>query len=554
MLTKLKNGQLGVLLIITILLLKSNPVFSQSKETIVTYDIDKREFESILPFDESFKIKFKSTKLISLIQIKYKIDQKGPIDDKFKKKYYFQKDADTQSGYISSDLRNVTLANFSIGGIGPLHPNTPYIFEFYIYEKINLADEASNSLKADVRKVINKLYVDKDVLPDPATIESQFTTMLQKHVQNLYDKDGRPLDVQNLFSTELASYKGELSTAKTNIETAVGNYDGYAKSILPSDFGGSFCSLVEKLNPQELSNPILLDEPLNLLIEGFDDVTLNEMIAFYKLNCNRDFTYSSSIFNGKAKFADKLAIQILSKDQTYKNIESLQLFKSSTILMDKLKLKSDNSFYFKKEIDLSSINGRLDKLIQEERTINENRNTITELNTNVPDVLVNKYTQTSFRNDYKAITDVETAATPYINLDLGLLYACELKDVFALQTVNFHLAPVNRNAIFSDLKGWDKFFKQACLQIGLAQRLGPTDDTYHTFLTGDLGTPYIGLGFRLNRILRVSAGMIAYQQDNDNPIITDKVTKGSFSFTVTINSALSSALGFVGGVLKGVDK
>ncbi|MNR21539.1 hypothetical protein D3C85_1384480 [compost metagenome] len=117
-----------------------------------------------------------------------------------------------------------------------------------------------------------------------------------------------------------------------------------------------------------------------------------------------------------------------------------------------------------------------------------------------------------------------------------------------MQTVNFHLEPVNRNAVFSELEGWDKFFKQACLQIGLAQRLGPTDDTYHTFLTGNFGTPYIGLGFRVNRIVRVGVGMIVYEKENSNPVITDRTTKGSFSFNITINNTLSAALGLIGNI------
>ncbi|MDX6187777.1 hypothetical protein SGQ83_00305 [Flavobacterium sp. Fl-318] len=553
MFKKSNKKEIGVLIITVLLFLSSNLVYSQSKETIVTYDIDKRDFEGILPFDESFKIKFKSTKPISLIQVKYKIDQKGLIDDQFKKKYYFQKDADVVNGYLTSDLRNVSFQSFSIGGIGPLHPNTPYIFEFYIYEKINATDNTANSLKADVEKFINKLYLNTDVLPDPGTITGQFNSVLQKYVTNLYDEEGNALTVQNIFSSDLQNYKSDLTIAKTKIEQAIKNNDSDALQIEPSDFGANFCNLIENLDSKNLVNPDLLDEPMSLLIEGYSNVTLKEMINFYKLNCNRDFTYSSSIINGRAKYNNKLELQVLPKEQRYKNIESLELLKSSIILMNKLKLKSGNSHYFRRAID-SSVNTLLDNIITEEKIINDNRTKISELNADTPNILLNKFSQTAFRNDYKAITEVESAATPYINLDLGVLYASELKDVFALQTVNFHLLPVNRNALFSELKGWDKFFKQACLQVGLAQRLGPTDESYHTFLTGDLGTPYVGLGFRVNRILRVSTGMIVYREENNNPIITDKITKGSFSFTITINSALSSALGLVGGIFKGVNK
>lgn len=542
--------KVGVLVIIVLLSLNSNIACSQSKETEVTYDIDKREFENILPFDESFKIKFKSTKDISLIQVKYKIDQKGLINDKFRKKYYFQKDSDAK-GYLTSDLRNVSSQSFSIGGIGPLHPNTPYIFEFSIYEKVNLTDAAANSLKTDVEKFINKLYLNTEVLPDPETIIDRFNLVLQKHVSNLYDKEANELTVSTLFLSDLTDYKSDLTVAKTAIKTAIDNNDSDAKKIVPSDFGPDFCKLIENLDSKNLVNPDILTEPMNLLIDGYGNVTLQEMINFYRLNCNRDFEYSSAIINGKAKFNNKLELQTLPKEQRYKNIESLELLKSSIILMNKLKVINDNSPYFQRAID-HSINTRLDSIIAEEHIINDTRDKILEVNANTPNILLNKYSQTAFRNDYKAITDVQSAATPYINLDLGLLYASELNDVFALQTVNFHFAPVNRNAIFSELKGWDKFFKQACLQIGLAQRLGPTDESYHTFLTGDLGTPYMGLGFRVNRILRISAGMIAYREENNNPIITDKVTKGSFSFTITINSALSSALGLVGGIIKGV--
>jgi hypothetical protein len=535
---------------ITVLIaLNASLARAQSKETVVTYDIDKREFETVLPFDETFKIKFKSTKPIALIQVKYKVDQSNPINNDFKKKYYFQKNADN-NGYVGPAIRNVSATAFEIGGIGPLHPNTPYVFEFYIYEKINATDEVKNALKADVQKYLNQLYVDTDVLPDPAAIEANFATYLQKYQQGLYDSNGNALTISTLFSTELATYKAGLSTAKNAIDRAITNFDSNALKIDNAFFGTTFCKLVEKLVPAKVTNPGLLDEPVDLLIDGHSSITLKKMIEFYKYNCNRDFTYTNSIFEGKAKFNADLGLQLLPKGQKYNNIESLQLVKSSVVLMKNL--KTSNAKYFNPFSN--QLIGCLSQKIDEAKIIAENRSKLSELNAAVPDILADKYSQKAVRNDYQAITDVETAATPYINLDLGLMYATGLNDVFALQTVNFHLSPVNRRALFSNLEGWDKFFKQACFQIGLAQRLGPSDERFDTFLTGDLGTPFIGVGFRVNRIFRVSAGMMVYQEKNINPIITDKETKGSFAFTITINSALSQALGVVGSVFKGIDK
>lgn len=535
-----KKGTTIVVALLTFLCTYSS--HSQSKETVVTYNLDTREFESNPPFDEVIKIKFKSLKPLTGVRVEYRIDS-TIVSYNNKKKYYFQKET-----VMSKEDMNMSNNSYTLGGIGPLHPNTPYIFEFFIYEKANLGDATIKALKEDLKKIINVLYVESEVLPEPEEIEDKFTATLQKYTDGLYYKNGHRVTVSDLFLSNLGDYKQDIATAKDKIDLATNNYKNLAKQIAIPNFGNSFCQYLENLDTKKITNANIIDEPVNILLKDLNSVTLNQMIAFYKLNCNRNWVYTEAIIKGKAKFTDNnLSILTLENNQVYQNAESLRLLETSLDLMNQLKQKV-NSPYFDRAIDKK----RLATMIKEADTITINRKKITELNANVPDILVNKYSRTAFRTDYYAVTDVESKATPYINLDLGLLYATDLQDIFALQTVNFHLKPVNRNAPFERLKGWDKFWKQSCLQLGLAQRLGPSDKTYHTFLMGDFGTPYAGLGFRFSRIVRVSAGVILYQQDNNNPVITDKITKGSFSFTITINSALSSALGYVGGIFTGV--
>lgn len=545
-----KNLQIKEISIIIIawLLIFPNLARSQSNETVVTYDLDKRDFESTLPFDEVFKIKFKSTKIISGLKVNYKIDIDDDFNDPFKKKYYFQ-----VKEIMTKENMNISSQNFSIGGIGPLHPNTPYLFKFFAYEKVTLTETAVSALKEDVKKIINKLYVENEVLPGPKDIDNEFKTVLNRHVLKLYNKDGTEVSVQNIFIKDLGPYKRGLAISKRKIDDAIKNYNNQARLIIVPHFGASFCQHLEEMDLNKLKNAAILDEPINLLIKGHSAITLRQMISFYKLNCERSSIYSGLIINGRAKFIDNFGIQTLEKNQKYQNAESLDLFKSSIILLNNLKLTEDNTSYFEEPIDTTIIS-RLDEMIISSKIITKNRINITELNAQVPDILADKFSRAELRTDYYATADIESKASPYINLDLGFLFSSKINDVFALQTVNFHAKPVNRNAPLRTLTDRDEFWKRACLQLGLAQKLGPSDDSYHTFLTGDLGTPYIGLGFRLTRILRISAGLIVYQKESDNPIITDKTTKGSFSCTITINSALSSALGYVGGLFKGVDK
>ncbi|KQX00777.1 hypothetical protein [Flavobacterium sp. Root420] len=550
---KSNNRKNRILIAFALLLVSLAPIHAQVKETVVTYDIDKREFESELPFDEVFKIKFKSNKVISGIHVRYKIDLPDTIDEKFIKKYYFQfPDKNDPNAYITKEDLNLSVQNFSISAIGPLHPNVPYKFEFFIYEKINVSENAANALKADIKKTINWLYLENEVLPVPDTIVKRFSTVLQKHVKVLYNDSGRIVGPQDLFKSDLRDYAKGLTKANSEITGETDNYTSASRQILPLFLGNPFCYYLKKMDAKDISNASLLDDPMNLLIKGFSDVTLNQMTVFYRRNCNQGFNYSSEIIKGNVKFITNLGLERLDKDNIYQNAESLELLKASIDVMSSLRTKKNNKPYFDSSID-SRITTLLGQMIEYSQNITKNKKIISTLNAEIPDVLANKYSQTKWLTHYDAVPDVESKATPFINLDLGFLYASELNDAFALQTVNFHVKPVNRNAIFSKLKGWDKFLKQACLQIGLAQRLGPSDDSYDTFLTGDLGTPYVGLGFRVNRIVRLSGGVILYQQKNDNPIITDKITKGSFAFTITINSALSSALGYVGGLFAGAN-
>jgi len=536
---------------VALFLLFATKGYSQSNEVVVIYDLDKHDFENPLPFDQYFKIKFKSTKVITALEVRYKVANANPTTDEFKKKYYFQKNIDGKD-YQSSGVRDFSSQSFSIGNLGPLHASTPYTFEFIVYDKVNMSDASATELKIYIQKFMNELYVKPGVLPPAADIINKFNAMLTDATGSIYGKDYKPTTVNSIFDKELNSYKISLGDASTNIDDGVQNYTAESGRFKPVYFGSAFCNRVTALEAKILKNAYLLEEPVNLLIQGYGGIKLKDMVKFYTYDCNRGFTYLSAILDGKAKFNDKLELVPLDKGQEYQNAETLQLIKTSLILFNKLK-KTNNESYFGTSI-AADIDGRLQSMINDALKVAESRASLVTANANVPNILINKYTQSVIRTDYRAYTDVETSSTPYINLDLGLLYATELNDVFALQTANFHLVPVNRTAEFKDFKHWDNLWKRVCFQIGISQRLGPSDKSFHNFLLGDLGTPYMGIGVRLHRYIRFSGGVIVYQEDSNNPIVTDKITKGSLSFTLTINSGLSAALGFVGKVFDGVNK
>lgn len=523
------------------------------QQKVVNYNIDTGIFSDELPFDERFTIAFTSTNEISSLEIKYKI-QNYDLNKlkKQPKKYYFQ---DTTlvdiEGFISVTRRGINSKTFSIGNIGPIHANTPYVFDFKGFKKIVLDEDDDKSLKYDIKNFLKKIYLSKDPIPASFNmVETELNNILKKYVQgDIFESNRKKvteLDLLVSLNKPIRDLRF-LQIERTEIE---GNNTAIVSRLIPSLSG-----LCIQFNSIVVDNDDLeLNTIINASIENFKDVTLKHFITFLKEDCD-SFDKIKQVISGDKSLVFKMNKLDIIAAEKYNNIETLKFITSGFKDLIELKTPDDLSDYyfdessrglltdFTHEFDNKDESGDdKDGLIAiSEKILSLNNKAIPE----IPNILADKYTEVMLSQiDYYRFTDVQTQSTPYVNIDLGILYATELNNPFILETINFHFSPINRDALLSDIKGfWNLLEKRLSFQVGLAQRLGPTDETFENYLTGALGTPYIGLGFRANRILRISAGAIFHQQPNPNPVVNLKYTKSSFVFSVSINSALSNALG-----------
>ena len=128
------------------------------------------------------------------------------------------------------------------------------------------------------------------------------------------------------------------------------------------------------------------------------------------------------------------------------------------------------------------------------------------------------------------------------------MFAPEIGSSFLFESVNIHLTPVNRKANFSDYKGWDCVLKRVSIMLGIAQRIGNYDDNFGTVT--NIGSPFVGMGVRLNRMIRFNSGVLFYQDQNSNPLITKKISKGTYFVSASLDIKLKDAFTFIGNLLK----
>ena len=140
---------------------------------------------------------------------------------------------------------------------------------------------------------------------------------------------------------------------------------------------------------------------------------------------------------------------------------------------------------------------------------------------------------------------LETKESNYLGLDFGLMVAPEIGSSFVFEGFNFYFRPVNKKVNPSALKGIDKTLKTFSLSLGIAQRIGSYDDNYEALI--GVGSPFIGVGYRLNKNIRLSGGGIFYESSNQNPLVSDTSVKLTYflslSWDISFKDLIKTAIG-----------
>lgn len=533
------------------LVLSSYLGFSQSIKTeTVSLSFNERDFGSPLPFDVPFKIKGTADKNVEKILFQYRIKAR-------KKWHYFppSDDVDNTTGYtksIETWTRNTSADDKFSLSVGPLHPNVEYEFKFIILKKIELTEEDDKLLRADLLTMMSAVLVKEGIQKaDIDALNDNLGARIQTAVSNghLTDINLTPFVVNpfdpplDKISTNLLGYPEKIKNAKHAITIKTkGLTDNY---LYTAKFKEIFTNVItNKITLNPAIKP-LIDKPISPLSTGYETYKLSDFFLFYNHGLINRSTIEL-VLTGKAKIAGAT----ITTSNTY-DLPSIEVILNFYKLISSRYFATDKNImiFSERETDLKQMVQLVEEIITEINKIKEYTAEMEKLKTVFPNLLKDKVVKQSYNVTEESGIDITSEKNPYVGLDLGIVYAPGLSNVFTYQGANIYFVPVNKKAPISTFKGKDKFGKIFSVYIGITQKVGgPTDADYKP-LFNDAGSLLAGFGFRFNRITRVNVGGLIYQYKNINPVLDKYDLKVNPTISLSVDLDVVKALGDVGKLI-----
>lgn len=556
-------------------------LIGQNANSIVIHlDVDagqiKAEDKSKIPFDQPFFIEGTTKNTgIKAVMIKYKVH--GGFEDRH---YFADGHTPDAEGYI--DLGQYPIRNGTFTFIAPkLHPNEFYDFVFDFQEALGLSETVNNQLRLNILNTVNAAYTITvgQTAPSQAllTMNATIAKDIKAATNNkpLYNADNQAVGDLTDYITEdpllsnslgnLANYNAEIYKLNKALlflaepdeereEVVYNTLKAYDQLLVAMD------STVTKVLAND-AYKTRLEAPVNILVDA--NTTLKTVLEFVQNDGNRATfnldkaqlhrlnikniadlpgtnSYVFEILIGRAKMKGNIVESASAYD-----VQSVELLLASLVHLQNFKDADGNLLL--PQGSLTPLNNLLINWLSKVGQIDDWQSKITdEINTHTT-LLENTYSRFSVLTRADTYTDIQSEESPYIGIDFGVMVAPEISSTFVFEGVNFHLKPVNRHAKFSDLKGWDEQLKRISFSFGVAQRVGDYNDTYENLV--GVGSPFVGVGYRLNRMIRINAGGLFYKSQDPNPIINETSVKGTYFLSASIDIKLKDAIQIIGNFL-----
>lgn len=549
--------------------------------SVITVEHDKNRIKDEdlpnLPFDEEFILRISGISTdIKYIRVSYGIRDYTKDDYKEWKHYYLTEEEINDDGTVFLTQTKVNGGFIDLDDFPSLHPNEKYYLKIENIEPFSIGDSKLKVLTDKVQKEINAVYETID--PTPNQLKK-----LRKDIKGL-------IESETLGTSIFINEKGTKKIEDIDPLNDLPNIDNYINvfgrniKLINNEYLNTLAARGNRRLPAfKLLNKIFqVREELIAAIETYRNDPLNvenkkkpitpehypgfSYEEFYEIlveDYGRDMGWESLDIDSSAiksltevkKFSSRLLGTIVGRfemgdkkfkfSDSYRNytfhLPSLEVLqKGFEKLLD---VKDTNDLDIIAPKDLQDILENLNKIIASDKRIKGWYDQERKLGSVLEGTFKNWSRNVGFGTDVV----IDNKETPYIGLDLGYLLAPRIESQFVAQSVNFHLVPVNRNTRINAYKGWKhKVLKNASISIGIAQRIGSPDDTFESLTS--IGSPFVGLGWRFNRLIRFNGGVLLYDEKNTNPIINDKITKGALFFSVNIDFKLREALGLIGNL------
>lgn len=152
------------------------------------------------------------------------------------------------------------------------------------------------------------------------------------------------------------------------------------------------------------------------------------------------------------------------------------------------------------------------------------------------------------RESVREVTGKASASgIDHLVTDLGFLRTNRASYWGAVTSVHVYGVPINKSESlsFSDLA----FFRRVSGLVGLSIVEFDSDADVEKFFPA--GSPVLGMGVRINRVIRVSTGFMFFRQTDPNPLVDKKYTKADHFVSLSLDVDYKALLGPVGAVLGG---
>lgn len=520
---------------------------AQTRKTIVVpLDLDKRTIGD-LPFDERFKLSGFDTKYDE-IQLKY-----GLKTDTIKPSYF-------KGGKLNFTIDKTTNKAFYSGLLGPLHPNREYVFEFLVSKKIELNEAEEKALREEIYKSIKEYFKDAKTndLVKIDNFKAEVQSLLKKYAgsDDIVNLSGQPIDLTNtpLFQTDLYKVISDIEKDYINLNKQFNSKDPTKNNLVKAKEGANkeiakleYVAIFDKIKTALESNDNisesfkgLLDAPINPIPGANEKLTLRQYLDFISTNY---LTYIQAIISGQQKIVGN------SHEASEKlDSESLKLLAVAFKKLERKSVKDDKGAVYFDTSENKSL-GRLSRVIGD---IVKEQNAYLKILANlksgsehIPNLLRNAIAKKEIKISDEVKIDVLAEKNAYIGLDAGVGFAFgSANGLFTYQGANLYFRPVNHQASFKDLKGWDKFYKRFSIYLGIAQIITDKEDRFTGLL--DNSSLLVGIGYRLNRGLRLNVGGLVHYLEDRIPTVDDKNITISPTISLSFDINLIKAIGAVG--------
>jgi hypothetical protein len=554
-----------------------------------TWDISESDKQKI-PFDQAFIIRgsFGEDSEVNSIKLKYKLlnhcrKDSVPTDNnclyyyKKRKHYYFYNAENKlrleEDGYVHLD--SVTfkgnIKKFEIP-VGPLHDNEKYIFSFEVTKKKIISPDEQQKLKKEIiietKKAFDYRTNNGNIIEEYAELIDNVNNIVTETLSEdkFYNESGQVVTFENLLATDISivEKKNEIFNLNDNLRkyNQALSFGGkhlsqtkYARTdslilLLNSKSEIIKSSIDEILEHKDFSE--IINEPLNRVVD--DQVSVKEVLEFISSDIERWAFYSLPNEPDSIP-TNRYIIEVLLGRAKIKGniIENTDKFdqKSGLLLWSAFNFLQNAKYKNGKKVLpfewIKPIYENLEKWNSNVQSFDNLNDELFNQSDNIADLFNDLYSKNNVQISISTTELLKTRESKYLGIDFGAMFAPEISSTFVFEGFNFYFKPVNKNVSTKDIKGWDRVFKTMSLSFGIAQRVGNTYNDNYEELVG-VGSPFVGMGYRLNKNLRLSSGAIFYESTNFNPLITETQVKSTYFFALSLDVSFQDIIKTLSGI------